>query len=550
MRAKRLTVYEFFIWFTIQLCLLFEHTYLDLAPNMQIKTSPFDPFDPILSAALHNEIIDFVYGASSSRQGSKHKIVPFFIHYNRQEVPELRYLDENLPVEHNLLVFLERINIVVPISSTTKSNDYQGFTPDILQPSPWGFDYSPGAYAGRPPWPGDLPGVRPEDNDKDASEAYKGDAVYHAFNLYSTASGWQDYGAGVYFDFWTQLCILHTEVDMPYGRLPGAAYLDGDWVPLQYLLQRYLAEFKRGKFVIRRELDNNDKVELKKLFYCKDDVDQALLAYDRLVAEIAVRMPRGLSSLEIIDPEDDPRGGGHESSQGFDGTMMDRLGVYGFAREFLMNMPLPSFTYVTPGIRYLTPALLHELRTNEPAAARAHRERLVKMYEHDVTTDGHEVAQAWYAASNVLFPGDIPVQMESIDGHMTGLYSQPGRQDGDEVKLVLRRGVERSVFDGGGGLRTQKMPKPELLNDSSNRPPHAIHRNGHLLQHWPYRCPFTPPHSVKLVTVLEKWTELVTSGRVTVGVDGVEGGIEFWEAEDNMKDPAVVDVGRCWGEPV
>lgn len=455
-------------------------------------------FDPDLAASLHNKIISHVYDEGPL---SRHSIRPFFSVW--EDDSNLQHIRETLPADHPLLLFLGQINTAVdPNEDTLQRNvSWHGFTPDLLEPRASDF-YLPEDME----WWDEMCEIEEETEDQDVVEGDgSGDDASddtplgghfpNSICLYGGSSDFDmKYPGGIWFDLHSHLATMR-----PDGI--GQRYVTAkDWVPLQWHLQRYLDLWLSRKFYIDPGDARQKWGALKWNFYCEHDLSLSISAYNELLREIESRRPGGNSTW---DPETD------EGDVHVDAETLDRHSIGGFAKTFLSTARRPPFTYLAPGLRYLTPEILDSgtLDTEESVAERAR----IREQQDD---EGGE-----YYVTHVLFPSDVDVVAPSLAGKRAGLYSQSNDLTFcDGVTMVARVGLTLGEGDN-----------PRVQTDIEE----TWRRSDPLMQHGGF-CPSFKAHLVRLPTVLKLWTKLVREGTFVIGEDGVQGGIEWWENRENI----------------
>jgi len=347
---------------------------------------------------------------------------------------------------------------------------------------------------------------------------------------------------GLFFDMRQNLvCMISS-----WGRYPGRWPTEScSRSRLEDALAMYLKQYEVGKFLLPEQGNGtdvlvglgmqNDFLKIYKYEELEDgvqrvtrhDVERTLTAYHSLLAAIVSRVPGAkIHDEPLVDKE-----------------TLTRWAVGGFAAEFLSRARRPSFKYIAPGI-----TTFDSDSFNSMMEIREKDEDNIELQKYRIGLDfeDEESGADWSEwASLPIFPGDTPVVLEgdgdrsysSLMGDMSltwyltneisGVYLRPEYNWGDTVKFVLPYSIGQKGHIEGGIMQRQPVC-------------------GHTVLYQHGSCPFFGEHSTRLFTLLDVWTENVRSGAFSVGIDGVEGGMELYREADTEHPSIQTDVGICW----
>lgn len=269
-----------------------------------------------------------------------------------------------------------------------------------------------------------------------------------------------------------------------------------EWYDLQFVLERLNAIIDVGKYRPGpAESSLHDPYQAISNFWSvvlwNDWVlNQSVLAYNALVQAIEVRLP---GSQERSQPQSRPSIATPE-------TLDPRIN--GFPRAFLLQARKPTFKQIAPGLTVYDPSA-------PPPPIEVHHP----------PRGGPEFRTPYYRELNggpavsdavILFPATESEYRE----RQAGLWVYPDVAWADTVKLALP--FELSSFPRFDGKHVRQNTSTGMWGQLG--------------------CSFFVDHGTRLVSLLEKWTELVESGIWTVSEKGIEGGMEFYKrAEDPEK---------------
>jgi hypothetical protein len=332
---------------------------------------------------------------------------------------------------------------------------------------------------------------------------------------------------GMYFDLDTNLCTWNVEL-MGWPR---------KWYPLERALHAWLKQYQVGKFQ-PSSCDSSISKDAN-IRYIPNDLKINLRAYHDLLTAIQARSPgssvgkSGLIKVEILD----------------------RFHIHGFMRNFLLHARKPSFTFIAPGIRIPTTAWLEELLTRDRGSERYNRAREDNLVPFDEDAD---IKRDDYTGEPLpLFPGPlISSQSDAFEngrgrsythgrgkyivGDTSGLYIWPEVPlSEDFVVFVMPYPMNTNGYIDHGN------PGWNHEEHRTHVPEHII-TNDALYQHG--QCPFGLSHSPKLFTILNRWKEMVESGKWRAGEDGVQGGIDVFRDADTPENADDYRLGACFDQ--
>ncbi|KAI1439554.1 hypothetical protein F5Y02DRAFT_62874 [Annulohypoxylon stygium] len=285
--------------------------------------------------------------------------------------------------------------------------------------------------------------------------------------LYGQNSSDSPIDGGVYIDIRSYRAVWHN------GNSPGFPSSDSDqWLPLEAVLQKALDAWDTGKFYW-----DTQESAMKVRSWTEHDVEESVAAFHRLIASIEVRMPA-----------EDSEAHNHSRLEPLDAQALAPFKISAFAVKFLTTANRPSFSFVAPGIRALTPQILDEIYGTEApnSLRRSHwlgdDEEWPTLILPGVDPVPHNVSQSPNKNINSFDQnwgfGKFTVNRQS------GLYIMPDVGHSDLVRFVASSGLCTAC----------EFQSP---------------------------CRWDPHREPRLAEVFDHWTSLVENGIWAVGINGV-----------------------------
>ncbi|KAI1096628.1 hypothetical protein F5B19DRAFT_153636 [Rostrohypoxylon terebratum] len=302
--------------------------------------------------------------------------------------------------------------------------------------------------------------------------------------LYCQNNGDSPLDGGVYVDIRSYQAVWHND-DSP--RFPPS----DQWLPLEVILQKALHAWDTGKFFWDAQ-----ESTMKVRSWTEHDVEESVAAFNRLISSIEVRMPCEDNEAHI-----------HRRLEPLDAQSLTPFNINAFAVRFLTTAKRPSFSFVAPGIRILTPQLLNEIYGAEASDStrRSHwlgdDEEWPTLILPGVDPVPHDVSQSSDRNINSFDQnwgfGKFTVNRQS------GLYIMPDTNYSDLV-----------CFVASSGLCTACQFRP--------------------------LCRCVPPREPRLAEVFDHWTSLLENGIWTIDANGVSTDHTWFTAHTSVAQLAPV----------
>jgi hypothetical protein len=312
----------------------------------------------------------------------------------------------------------------------------------------------------------------------------------------------QDYGLAM-----QHMSIAHTGIAMN-GRQT--------WLSLEMILNEFIDMIDQGKVVAVDEAYNGDQERTEPWImpsYTQRDLDDTLGAFQQLVNTINDKLPSQPLETEI---------GLLDLVTGGD---QQRLPSDSFAHQFLVRSPVPSFTYLAPGLRIAQrqPFVPPPEDENEP-------NKLSPLLLFSSTQPAHQetVRSPWGMMPISSFTGEIG----TAPVYPAGLYLTETDPCGmhpfeDGCKLILPYTLGANAF--------ARTSDDALIGEDLGRTEEDVAAHVQPTSTQLYQLGFNhfiAKHDVQLKHVLWRWVEMVEDGKWEVDADGVVGGIEKWKEAD------------------
>jgi hypothetical protein len=312
----------------------------------------------------------------------------------------------------------------------------------------------------------------------------------------------QDYGLAM-----QHMSIAHTGIAMN-GRQT--------WLSLEMILNEFIDMIDQGKVVAVDEAYSGDQERTEPWImpsYTQRDLDDTLGAFQQLVNTINDKLPSQPLDTEI---------GLLNLVTGGD---QQRLPSNSFAHQFLVRSPVPSFTYLAPGLRIAQhqPFALPPEDENEP-------NKLSPLLLFSSTQPAHQetVRSPWGVMSVSSFTGEIG----TASVYPAGLYLTETDPCGmhpfeDGCKLILPYTLGANAF--------ARTSDDALIGEDLGRTEEDVAAHVQPTSTQLYQLGFNhfiAKHDVQLKHVLWRWVEMIEDGKWEVDADGVVGGIEKWKEAD------------------
>ncbi|XXG95487.1 hypothetical protein Hte_001751 [Hypoxylon texense] len=160
--------------------------------------------------------------------------------------------------------------------------------------------------------------------------------------LYGQNNGDSPMDGGIYADIRSCQAVWHSGIS-PHFPPPD------QWLPLEVILQKSLDAWATGKFYW-----DVQEATMKTRSWTQHDVEQSVAAFYRLLSNIELRIPSEGSEAHS-----------HRRLEPLDAQTLAPFKISVFAARFLSTANRPSFSFVAPGVRVLTPRLLDEIYGTE-----------------------------------------------------------------------------------------------------------------------------------------------------------------------------------------
>jgi hypothetical protein len=312
------------------------------------------------------------------------------------------------------------------------------------------------------------------------------------------------------------------------------------WHPLATVLEAWRDMIRVGKIQVTEDLTFEDPPceHLHKFDpwinvpYSDSMLEETINALDELVCAIESRMPDASDAdsmpenVGLVDDYDLKRSG---IPAGLSGGM-----PMGFARAILQSEEVrrPTFKYIAPGLM---------VPTAESLSKQPFRNMAPDSPNDDPDNENHlPPILLFRSEQNYTAPpqsdrtgSDLPFSWpyNQVTQYPAGLYLAPvdhysANDFEDECKLVLPFGIGSHGF-----ARTSDGARFGENTEATDVQPKDTFAD--LYQ--PGYQPFVEIHGVRLVKVIESWTQMVENGDWRVDEEGVVGGMEEWKKAD-MKE--------------
>lgn len=273
---------------------------------------------------------------------------------------------------------------------------------------------------------------------------------------------------------------------------------NNDWVPLEMVLQRWVNWWRFGKYCRMR-----GSLDLEIVPWASPDLNASVDAWVILLQTIHRHSPAW-----AMDP------GRLQFGPPVSQSLVSKLPRHSFAFHFLVRAFQPPFHYVAPGIQVLTDSTLRDmLRANS-------KDSFGGEYSRSRMDESEELPC-------ILFPSDRSVRL--CRASSAGCMHRASWEGGENI-VPWNSGVY--------------LTPCETMGDGVT----FLERTGRL-DSFQYRgqCPWGPGRHVKLVELLQHWTELVAKGVWEVGYDGVKGGQEWFDLQ-HANEQQFLDGPNDWEE--
>ncbi|KAJ5286594.1 hypothetical protein N7478_002280 [Penicillium angulare] len=300
---------------------------------------------------------------------------------------------------------------------------------------------------------------------------------------------------------------------------------DNMWFPLETILSHWIDLIKMGKVIAHEDEGTPEEVRKTRsqigpwswFTYCEKQVDDTVAAIDRYTAAIESRMPED----SLLDLSRDAQ---FLTNADLDAALVPKEC---FIRSVLTRIKTPRFNMIAPGL-----AVSHDKQ------AFINRQQFTKSPPVS-SFEGETVAPVLIFASadssrTVPFNEELrhlfcrtriweKTTFNENDPIYAGLYSEPterGAHDNEEAgfRLVLPFALRPDYRDNGA----RKSDGSHVSAGSFTE----------LFQNGGYYAFGGEHRSQRLERLMNQWEEMVESGVWTVGVDGVEGGIDLFRDAD------------------
>ena len=292
--------------------------------------------------------------------------------------------------------------------------------------------------------------------------------------------------------------LFNTRTGLAYWVTAPNWPLRNDWVPLEMVLQRWVDWWRFGKYCRMR-----GSLDLGIVPWTAQDLNASVDAWMILLQTIHRHSPMWATNPARLrfGPPVSP-------------SLVWKLSRHSFAFHFLVRAFQPPFRYIAPGMQALTDFTVRDMLQGDSQDCFGGEDGL-----HRKDESGELPC--------ILFPSDRSVRLcrafsagcryrasweggESIVPDSAGVYLTPCESMGDGVTFLERTGRHDSFQYRGP-------------------------------------CPWGPGRHVKLVELLQQWTELVESGVWEVGYDGVKGG-QAWFDVQHASERQFLDGTSGWEE--
>lgn len=302
--------------------------------------------------------------------------------------------------------------------------------------------------------------------------------------------------------------------------------------PLQTALQLWLNIYASGRFQPSVGLEAiSDTANHRR--YIAADLTRDLKAYHNLLVAIQSRSPGNTTSdeLGLVGEE-----------------TLNKFHISGFLRDYFLNARRPSFAYIAPGLQIPSTTWLQEILDEDRGSERyefVRRDGKVLRDDEPREPDWMQQGSSnWVGEPLPLFPGPKIESVSAVferenakflvDG-ISGVYSWPDLISEDAVQLIL----PNPIGDNGW----VREGNPDAVTDTENVPESLVNNDSLYQYGW---CPFLPSHLPHLSTNLDNWRQLVEKGEWSVGLDGVEGGIEVFRVADTEEHARSYRLTACF----
>ncbi|KAF2627858.1 hypothetical protein BU25DRAFT_392248 [Macroventuria anomochaeta] len=302
------------------------------------------------------------------------------------------------------------------------------------------------------------------------------------------------------------------------------------WLPLETILDGFIDMIDQGKVLTVGEAYNGEQERTEPWImpsYTQRDLDDTLEAFQQLVNTIHDKMPS--------QPQDTKAGlldlvtGGHPQM----------LPSNSFAYQFLAKSPIPSFTYIAPGLR------IAQHQSFAPASEQAESNKLYPLLIFSSTHSAYQ--ETLCAPWGDLIPiSPFSSNFSTISTCAAGLYlteTEPHHAHPfeDGCKLVLpfllgANGFARTSDDALIGENVHSAGD----NAAAKLEPRSTELYQLGFNH------FIAAHDVQLKYVLWNWVAMVEEGKWEVDADGVVGGIEKWREADTEEHWSDYQLPMSW----
>jgi hypothetical protein len=301
------------------------------------------------------------------------------------------------------------------------------------------------------------------------------------------------------------------------------------WLPLETILDGFIDMIDHGKILAVGDAYNGGQERTAPWImpsYTQRDLDDTLEAFQQLVNTIHNKMPS--------QPQDTETGllnlvtGGHPQT----------LPSNSFAYHLLTKSPIPSFTYIAPGLR---------IAQHQPFASALEQADSNKLYPLLLFSSTHSAHQETICSPwGDIIPVPLFPDFNTVSTYPAGLYlteTEPCRalpfEDGCRLALPFLLGANAFARTGDDALIGE-----DVRRAGDDAAAYVEPRSTEL-----YQLGFNPliaAHDMQLKHVLWNWVAMVEEGKWEVDADGVVGGIEKWREADTEEHWSDYQLPMTW----
>ena len=290
------------------------------------------------------------------------------------------------------------------------------------------------------------------------------------------------------------------------------------WLPLEMVLDVLVDMIERGKILAVDDSYDGEQERTEPWImpsYTEQDLEDTLEAFTQLVDAIHAKIPsppqpakQGL--LAIVT-----------------GGQPDIIPLNTFAHRFLARCPLPTFTYIAPGLR------IAQHQPFAPPPDRASPTPFFPTLLFSSTSPAHQLFRTAPWGDQFRISPFSPA-FDHITTYPAGVYLTETNPHAahpfeDGCKLVLPYALGANAFartSDGAVIGEDVGSKGDDATAGGGIEPRSAELYQLGYNH------FIAGHDVQLKYVLGKWVEMVEEGRWAVDERGVVGGVEGWREAD------------------